>query len=244
MPTTYGLTYADLYGRVQDYANVNNIVNSKTKAQTAVKDAVRSIAGKRNWEVLKREATITPVASQQAYGILATVTDFDHMLNCWYYLAGTQLPIEIVDDDKWHQRVNNQIVGTPEVARITSTAAGVLQVQFSPIPSASFITQSPLIYFDYIKKLTELSGDTDVPEVPDTDEHMAIVYLAVSDLLGKQGDAEGMAGWEAKATRLLNDAFSNDERIQTKLPQMGKPMIPINQRRGGSQMDYKGTNFA
>lgn len=240
MPPTFGLQYSDLYGRVQDYANVNNITNSKTKAQTAVKDAVRSIAGKRNWEILKRESNLTPINAQQSYNILTGTADFDHIISCWYFLAGERLDIDVIDDEKWSKIVNNTIVGTPENCRVTKVN-GTLQIQFSPIPSGSFISQSSLIYFDYIKKPVEMSNDTDIPEVPDTSEQMAIVYLAISDLLGKQGDLDGMAGWEAKAKRLLDDADKVDDKKMGRNPRLGRPMIPINTSRGNSMMDYKGS---
>lgn len=239
MPPNYGLQYSDLYGRVQDYANINNITNSKTKAQTAVKDAVRYIATLRNWEILKRESYITPIASQQSYNILTYTPDFDHIISCWYLLAGTELPIEVVDDEKWSRIVNNQIVGIPEVCRITK-ANGTLQMQLTPIPESSFISQSPEVNFDYIKKPIEMVNDTDIPDVPDTSEQMAIVYLAIADLLGKQGDLDSMTAWEAKAKFVLNAADRIDDKKTGRYPRLGHPMVPINASRGTTMIDYKG----
>jgi hypothetical protein len=238
MPT-YGLAYSDLYARVQDYANINNITNSKTKAQTAVKDAVRRIAGMRNWEALKRESTVPPVASTQSYNILTAAPDFDHIISCWYFLAGERQEIDVLDDEEWAKRLNNTIVGTPEVCRITKVN-GTLQIQFTPIPSSSFISQSSVINFDYIKKNIELSADSDIPEVPDTSEQMAIVYYAISDLLGKQGDLDSMTGWEAKAKRLLDDADKTDDKKKGRNPRMGRPLITINTPRRNSMLDYQG----
>ncbi len=243
MPPSYGLQYSDLYGRVQDYANINNITSSKTKAQTAVKDAVRYISTLRNWEILKRESTITPISLQQSYSILSGTPDFDHIISCWYYLAGDRLDIDIVDDAKWSRIVNNTINGIPEACRITKVN-GTLQIQFTPIPNSAFIAQSPVINFDYIKKPTELNLDTDIPDVPDTSEQMAIVYLAIGDLLGKQGDLEGMAGWEAKAKFVLNAADRIDDKKTGRYPRMGQPMIPINTARRNSMMDYQGKGDA
>jgi hypothetical protein len=237
MSPSYGLQYSDLYGRVQDYANVNNITNSKTKAQTAVKDAVRRIAGLRNWEILKRESSLVPVASTQAYNILTAAPDFDRIISCWYVLAGERLEIDVIDDEHWANIVNNTIVGTPESCRITKVT-GVLQIQFSPLPSSSFITQAVDINFDYIKKPIELVNDTDIPDVPDTSEQLAIVYFAISDLLGKQGDLDAMAAWEAKAKKILDSADRTDDE-KGRTPRIGKPVIPINTSRGVSMMDYK-----
>ena len=236
MPT-YGLAYSDLYARVQDYANINNITNSKTKAQTAVKDAVRRIAGLRNWELLKKESTVTPVSGTQSYNILSGTPDFDRIISCWYILAGTRLPIEVIDDEKWGNTVNTTILGTPESCRITKVT-GTLQIQFTPIPNSSFIAQSPLINFDYIKKPTELSADSDIPEIPDTSEQLAIVYYAISDLLGKQGDLDGMTAWEAKGKFIIESADRIDDE-KGRTPRLGKPVIPINSSRGKTMIDYR-----
>ena len=94
MPT-YGLEFLDIYTRIKDYANINNVSGADTKAKRAANDALRLIATLRNWEQLKRESTITPVASQQAYTL---ASDFDHIISCWYISNGTRIPIDVVDD--------------------------------------------------------------------------------------------------------------------------------------------------
>lgn len=239
MPT-YGLQFSDIYGFIQDYANINNITSSATKAKKAANNGLRFICSLRNWEALKRESTITPVSGTQSYNILSGTPDFDHIISVWYFLAGERLPIDIVDDDKWSDNMNNTLTGTPQICRVTKTS-GTLQIQFSLIPDSSFITQAGgVINFDYIKKPVEMSADTDIPEIPDTDEQMAIVYAGISDLLGKQGDLDGMNGWEAKAKRLIEQANKIDDKKQGRYPRLGKPMIPISTPRKGSMLDYKG----
>jgi len=235
---TYGLEFSDIYGRVQDYANINNVVNSAVKAKKAVNDALRLIATLRNWEILKREGAITPVASQQAYAITTYASNFDHIISVWYVSNGTRIPIDVVDDDIWNRFSDNNSDGNPAICRVTK-ADGTLKIQFSPRPSAAFISQYTNIPFDYIIKPTELSADSDVPMIPDTSQQMAIVYLAVSDLLGKQGDEKGMATWELKATRLLNTAHRIDDKKQGRTPRFGKPLIPANYSRGTRMVDYK-----
>ena len=237
MPT-YGLQFSDIYGRIQSYANITNVINSAAKAKKAANDALRLIASMRNWEALKRESTITPVASTQAYAILTGTTDFDHIISCWYLLNGNRVPIDIVDDIKWDELVDEDTDGTPVICRVTK-ADGTLKLQFSPRPSASFISQVTNIKFDFVKKPTELSGDTDIPNIPDTSQQMAIVYLAVADLVAAQGDLRAMAVWELKATRLLNEAHKIDDKKEGNSPRIGRPLIPINTSGGYKSSDYR-----
>ncbi len=237
MTVSYGLEFSDIYTRIKDYANINNVTSADTKAKRAANDALRLIASLRNWEILKKESTITLTASTQAYAILTGTTDFDHIISCWYLSNGQRIPIEVVDDERWNEEVDEDTDGTPNICRITKVD-GTLKIQFSPRPSASFVSQYTTIRFDYVKKPTELSGDTDVPNIPDTSQQMAIVYLAVADLLAKQGDLNGMAIWELKATRLLNQAHRIDDKKEGRYPRLGKPMIPINYSRGVRITDY------
>ena len=232
----FGLEFSDIYTRVKDYANINNVVNADVKAKRAVNDALRLISSLRNWENLKREATITPVASTQAYTL---ASNFNHIISCWYNSNGIKIPIDVVDDDKWAQVVLASTDASPQYCRITK-ADGTIKIQFSPRPSASFVSQYSTINYDYVKKPVELSTDTDVPDVPDTSQQMAIVYLAVSDLLGKQGDVGGMTSWEMKAMRLLNAAHKVDDKKQGRAARLGKPLIPINSSSGVRLVDYSG----
>jgi len=232
----FGLEFSDIYTRVKDYANINNVVNADVKAKRAVNDALRLISSLRNWENLKREATITPVASTQAYTL---ASNFNHIISCWYNSNGIPIPIDVVDDDKWAQVVLASTDASPQYCRITKVD-GTIKIQFSPRPSASFVSQYSTINYDYVKKPVELSTDTDVPDVPDTSQQMAIVYLAVSDLLGKQGDVGGMTSWEMKAMRLLNAAHKVDDKKQGRAARLGKPLIPINSSSGVRLVNYSG----
>lgn len=234
MAVSFGLEFSDIYTRIKDYANINNLVNADTKAKRAANDALRLIASFRNWEILKRSATITPVTSTQAYSL---ASNFNHIISCWYVSNGVEIPIDVVDDDKWAQKVLNTVDGIPIICRITKVS-GTLNIQFSPRPSSSFVSQYTTISYDYIKKPVELSADTDVPDIPDTSQQMAIVYLAVSDLLGKQGDVGGMTSWEMKATRLLNQAHKIDDKKQGRVARMGSPLIPAYAGMGSRRTDY------
>ena len=188
-------------------------------------------------EILKRESSVTPVASTQSYAIFTGTTDFDHIISCWYLSNGLPIPITVLDDSEWKDEVLNTTDGTPQFCR-TTTADGTLKIQFSPRPSASFVAQYTTIKFDYVKKPTELSADTDIPNIPDTSQQMAIVYLAVADLLAKQGDLNGMAAYEIKANRLLNLSHKLDDKKKGSMARIGRPMIAINSTRGNRRGDY------
>ncbi len=234
----YGLQFSDLYTRIKDYANINNVSNADVKAKRAANDALRLIASLRNWEILKKESSITPIGSTQAYAILTGTTDFDHIISCWYLSNGNRIPINAVDDEQWNEKVDEVQEGTPQICRVTKVD-GTLKLQFSPVPSASFVSQYTTIRFDYVKKPAELSGDTEIPDIPGTSQQMAIVYLAVADLLAKQGDLQGMGIWELKAQRLLNQAHKIDDKKEGRSPRLGRPMIVINQSRGINRGDYQ-----
>lgn len=237
MPT-YGLDFSTLRTRVKDYANINNVVGADTKANRAINDALRLISSLRNWEILKKESTVTPVASTQSYAILTGTTDFDHIISCWYLSNGQRIPIAVIDDDRWNEIVDEDTDGHPIYCRVTKVS-GTLSIQFSPRPSGSFVSQYTTIKFDFIKKPTELSADGDIPDIPGTSQQMAIVYMAVADLLAKQGDLNGMAAYEIKANRMLSQAHKLDDKKEGRYPRIGTPMIPINYSRGTRMVDYR-----
>lgn len=236
MPT-YGLQFSDLRTRVKDYANLNNVVSADTKVNRAINDALRLISTLRNWEALKRESTITLTASTLTFPILSGTSDFNHIISCWYVSNGQRIPIDIVDDERWNEEVDEDTDGTPEICRVTRNN-GTLNLQLSPRPSSDFISLYTNVKFDYVKKVTELSADADIPNIPDTPQQMAIVYLAVADLLAKQGDLKGMSVYELKANRLLSKAHVQDDKKEGRSPRLGKPMISINGSGGMRYTDY------
>lgn len=237
MPT-FGLEFLDIFTRIKDYANINNVTSVDTKAKRAANDALRLIASLRNWEALKKESSVTLTASVATYPILTDTTDFDHIISCWYLSNGQRIPIDVLDDEEWNKIVDEDTDGIPQSCRITKTD-GTLSIQFADRPNSSFISQYTNIKFDYAKKPTELSGDTDIADIPDTSQQMAIVYYAVSDLLGKQGDLNGMAAWEAKGARILNAAHKIDDKKKGRNPRFGRPLIPSNSSRGVRSTDYR-----
>ena len=238
MPT-YGLDLSAIETRVMDYANITGIEGASTKADRAINDALRKLASERRWIGLRRQGTITPADAVQSY-VLTGLTGFNYPVRVFYLLNGNEQPIDIVSDEQWAELNDNQSVGTPTICAFLEIS-GAIKVYFSSLPSAAFISQSSLIYIDYDKKPTELSGSTDVPDIPPTNCQMALVYYAVSELLAKQGDLNGMAVWEAKGIKELNKYFKADIHFRGVKRQSGRPSFGILEgvNKQGGQKDYQ-----
>lgn len=221
----YGLEFSNLYGRVQDYANITNIEGSATKAKAAVNDALRRIAAERRWLALRRTGTITPVADTQSYA-LTSLTGFNYPVRVYYVENGIPIEIPIVSEDQWSRENDNDTNGDPCICSFLDIS-GAPKIYLSPLPSSSFAAKYTSIYIDYDKKPEELSDDTDVPEIPNTNSQMAIVYFAVSELCLKQGDMKGAVAWEAKGMAELNKFMRNDIQHRGMKRKVGKPMFGV-----------------
>ena len=222
---TFGLEFSEIKTRVKDYANITNIEGADTKAGRAVNDALRKLAGERRWIGLRRQDTITPVASTQSYA-LTSLTGFNYPLRVFYLINGIQQPIRILSDDEWSDKTDNDSVGNPDVCAFLEIS-GAQKLYLSPLPSAAFVALYSTIYIDYDKKPTELSGNSDVPDIPPTNCQMALVYYATAELLAKQGDLKGLAIWEAKAEKELSKYFTSDIHFKGVKRQSGKPSMGI-----------------
>ena len=161
MTPTYGLDFSDIYGRIQEYANIKNIEGSATKAKNAANDALRKIAANRRWLALRRQGEITPVASQQSYA-LTSLTGFNFPVRVYYISNGIEQDIRIVSEDEWSQRYDNDSDGTPEVCAFLDIS-GATKLYLSLCSSSAFVSLYSTSYIDYDRKPTVLSNDTDVP---------------------------------------------------------------------------------
>jgi len=239
MSPTYGLQFSDLVTRVQDYANINNISGADTKAKRAINDALRKLAAMRRWYALRRQGTITPVTSTQSYA-LTSLSDFNYPVRVFYISNGIEEPIDIVSDEVWAQKNDNDDDGDPTICAFLEIS-GAFKLYLSPRPSSSFVSLYSTIYIDYDKKPTELSTDTSIPDIPPTNLQMALVYLAVAELNLKQGDIANATAWEVKARNEINNYFKNDIHFRGVKRQRGKPLYGIlhGVNRETPQRDYK-----
>ena len=221
----FGLEFSEIKTRVKDYANITNITGADTKAGRAVNDSLRKLAGERRWIGLRRQGTITPIVSQQSYA-LTSLTGFNYPLRVFYIINGIQQPIRILSEEEWAEKSDNDSVGNPDVCAFLEIS-GTQKLYLSPLPSSGFVALYSTISIDYDKKPAELSGDTDVPDIPPTNCQMALVYYAVAELLAKQGDLKGLSVWEAKAEKELSKYFTSDIHFKGVPRQRGKPSMGI-----------------
>lgn len=238
MPT-FGLETSTLLTRIKDYANITNIEGASTKALIALNDALRKLASERRWISLRRQGTITPVASQQSYA-LTGLTGFNYPVRVFYLLNGNEQLIDIVSDDEWANENDNDSTGNPSICAFLEIS-GAIKLYLSPLPSSAFVSLYPTIYIDYDKKPAELVNTaSEVPDIPPSNQHMVLVYSAVAELLAKQGDLNGMAVWEVKAQKELNKYFKADIHFRGAKRQSGRPSFGIldGVNRQGGGKDY------
>ena len=224
MSPTYGLDLSTMRTRTKDYANLNNVSGADTKVDRAINDAMRKLVAQRRWMNLRRQGSITPVDGQQSYSL---ASDFNYPVRCYYISNGIEQPIEIVGEDIWAERSDNDSKGTPYIAAFLDIS-GTTKLYLSLLPSASFVALYNTVFYDYDKKPDELSSDSDVPEIPNTNSQMALVYMAVAELILKQGDTKGSLAYEAKAQKELDTFFKNDIHFTKGLKRKtGRPMFGV-----------------
>ena len=239
MSPTFGLDFAGIYERIQKFSNTKNIEGSATEAKKAANDAILKIAGIRRWLVLRRQADITLVISQQSYALTA-LTGYNWPVRVFYVLNGIEQPIRIVSEDEWSQKVDNDSDGTPAICAFLEIS-GAPKLYLSLRPGAGFVAQHSTVSIDYDKKPAILSADSDIPEIPNTNNHLAIVYFGVADIVLGQGDLSGSSSWEAKATKELNKALISDINYRGIKSKFTKPsfgvLSGVNRQR--PQRDYQ-----
>lgn len=236
---TYGLEFSELYTRTQRNANIKNVSGASTLAKEALNDSLRWLAGQRRWIALRRQGTITPVASTQSYA-LTSLTGFNYPLRVYYISNGIQQEITIVSEEQWAHEFDNDTDGHVHICAFLEFS-GAKKIFLSPLPSAAFVSLYSTIYIEYDKKPTEMSADTDVPEIPETNNQMMLVYKATSELVLRQGDIQGAAVWEAKAQDILKSYSKADIHFRGTRKQTARPMFGILEGayRNDPKQDYK-----
>ena len=72
------------------------------------------MASERRWISLRRQGTITPVASTQSYA-LTSLTGFNYPVRVFYLINGIPQDITVVSDEQWAQNNDNDSTGNPEI---------------------------------------------------------------------------------------------------------------------------------
>ena len=234
----FGLEFSEIYARIQKKSNTKNITNSATDAKASANDAVSKIAADRRWLALRRTGEITPVASQQSY-VLTGLAGYNYPVRCYYISNGVEQEIRIVSEQEWAEKSDNDSVGDPSICAFLDIS-GATKLYLSVLPSATFVSQYSIIYVDYDKKPAKLVDDDDIPEIPGTNNQMAIVYFGAADLVLDQGDISGSTALEAKGFKELNKAFVSDIHSRGIKRKASKPSFGIlsGVTRQRPQQDY------
>lgn len=185
----------------------------------------------------KREDTITPVAGTQTYALPTNQGTLESLHQVWYRSSGQRQEIEIVDDKRWSEESNEDTTqrGTPDICNIHQSA-GTAHLRFSPTPSQSFISAAVggLIRLDFFieEVLNADSADSVEPLMPDTRRY-GIMWCAVAQLAGGQGDADQVKYAEQKAKQYM-DLIRADDILRTgSRNRTARPIQPMGLRGSG-----------
>ena len=135
----------------------------------------------------KRSTTITLVAGQVAYDLLAGFSDIYRL---YYRRSGIYYEVEVLGDEAWLEVSATQTTdaGDPRYARVTQTSATQNQIELTPPPSSNFISAvSSTLTLEYFIELTRLTGATDELILPANLRHY-VEYAAAYEYCLGQGD--------------------------------------------------------
>lgn len=218
------MQFSTLYGRVIDYSQ-DETSTATTRAKAAINDALKRVASEKPWDILKRSNSIS-FSSTRSYDVTSVDSELNYVTSVWYINNGVREIIELVDDSRWEEVVDTDDTGTPKYCRNTYVS-GSHRLELNVTPSSSFLSLYSTMYFEYQKLPDSLTNDTDTPEVPYPNQHMALVYFALSDISAHQGDRNAIPFWEGRAFKALTHAFKQDIKKKGRSLKIGKPMIPI-----------------
>lgn len=87
------------------------------------------------------------------------------------------------------------------VCLVTSTTAGTRRIRFSPVPDDTYA-----VVVKYLKAWTDLSGDSDVPSIPQNAEYLLLLGTALmGQRIANVGNVTSEAEIESLIQRLWND---------------------------------------
>lgn len=186
------LQFSDLYGSngigfyVQD-TDTSSAADRKKAANDAYVE-LASIRGK--WRL--GSTTYTSATSPALTADTATYNlpdNFDSHFRTYYREVGRYVDIEVVSDSEWLIRsaTRTSDSGDPKSARIKQTSSTQDAIEFSPAPSAGFVSRIGTITVEYWKEITRLVEDTDEPILPANLRHHIIPVGAYKYAIG-QGD--------------------------------------------------------
>ena len=202
----YGKQFSGIYGEVgKDCGDETS--SFATEIKKKVNDVGRSMFNKMNYSWKQREADVTLTASQQYVNMSDVASDWDEDTPVTIFYrdsANKRHVLECYDDEEWNDEEDTD-EGDVYGFHLTKKS-GVWRALFVLVPDSNFVSDYSPLKAEYFKKWTELSEDTDIPDLP-TSHHQLLVWRTNEVVCGIMGDTELAAFWKGKADKeqgLLN----------------------------------------
>ena len=197
-----GKIFSDLFNesaRDTGDTTTGHIVYVKKK----VNDALRSICATMKFSWLQRSANVTLTASTQSYLMSSVASDWDEdtpLSIAYRDSANRSQSLDCFDDNEW---MDEEDLDEGDCYGFhLSKKSGVWRVYFTLVPDGGFVDSYSPLAMNYQKYPTELSADSDVPEIP-TSFHQGLVYATNKLICAEMGDDEGLIRWSMLADKEL-----------------------------------------
>lgn len=183
------MTFSDMITDVTVYSGEQNT----TRLKAAINNMYRTVLNKFKWPNLCVQCAtpITLVAGTQGYDL---ASDFKWIKRVWVVGSDGE-PIYL---SKQPRVLNNVTQGTAQFYRIyvktkgTGATRPAYGIALEDIPNSNFVSKYTYLYYEYQYQPSDLSADTDVPQV-ELGADQVIVYGATLLLNAKQDDTQGFA---------------------------------------------------
>lgn len=157
----------------------------------------------------KRSTTIALTANTVAHNL---GTDFSDAYRLYYRENGLYHEVEIIGDSQWLEVSATSTADSdePRFARVTQTSSTQNQIELTPPPSSSFISNvTSALTLEYFIELIRLSGATDELILPANLRHF-VEYPAAWEYALGQGDMALADRLKVKAEEVKALALKHD----------------------------------
>jgi hypothetical protein len=185
--------FSVLYGLVaqicQDESS-NGKANAKVAINTIIKELTREFELPQMMKGQDQSVYVTPIVGVGPQ-FLTLATDIIRLENVFWVDNSSQIfqLEEIESDEEWLSTIDENSDGDPLVYRDFETdSAGNHKIQIWPSPGAGWVSKSGgKLYYTYWAQLAQLSGDSDVPNLP-YELDTILVNGGVLEMARMQGD--------------------------------------------------------
>jgi len=201
-----GYVFSDIYGSCsKDCGDTTSSFITEIKKK--INDVGRSLFQRMDYSWKKRTADLTLVASQSYLNMADVAALWEELSPVIIYYRGSaneRVVLEAYDDEEWQDEQDDD-EGDPYGYHITKVS-GAWRVNFTPVPSANFVSNYNPLKIEYQKMWTELSDPAAVPDLS-TSHHQLLLYRTNEIVSIIMGDTESAIAWKAEADKeqgLLN----------------------------------------